>query len=56
MCLCTCVCACTCVCVCVGRMKDHRESGKECEKVKFKECERHLSASVMNSLLAFVHG
>ena len=48
----------TCVCarVCVGGVKDQRECGKKCEKGKVKECERHLSSSVMNNPSAFVHG
>ena len=47
---------CVCVCVCVGGVKDQRECGQKCEKGKIKECERRLSASVMNSPSAFVHG
>ena len=37
--------------MCVGEVKDQRECGKKCEKGKVRECERRLSASVMNSCI-----
>ena len=54
-CVCLCVCVCVCACVCLGGEESERIWNKF-EKGKGKEGERHLSASVMNSPLAFVHG
>ena len=48
------VCGCGCVCV-YGGEESERMWGR-CEKGKVKESERRLSASVMNSFSAFVHG
>ena len=47
---------CVCVCVCIFGGENSENMGRSERKLKGKECERRLSASVMNSLSAFVHG
>ena len=58
VCVCRCVgvCVCVCVCVCIFGGEKSERIWKEVRELKGKESERRLSASVMNSPSAFVHG